>query len=793
MESSTVNFETLKELFKPYTKAVTLSACYNSQRAKTVKDKWSLIEEDIGASPGSKHLEQQINMLGWISRYGKLSGTNVSYKIGIKHKTGIGRLYPVNPNQGYVGITRSVRHYLAHDLYTDIDIENCHPVIMEQMFPVLTGKQSEAIRDWNINREQYFSEMKDVSQKIGGVPTDNGGKRPLTRDDCKKVAYTWMYGSNMKYCFEMFGLPPGGKIYEKCKALCDEMKLFRSRLSELFPETWSIIVPGEGKNEDASKASTMMQHLEGAVVRVIMDTATEQGIEIGDICHDGLFLRKNGKLLTEEEISILFPLAEKRVKQKTGFTIRLTVKKMEIPEFAKKLTEQNTIKEPENDLEAAELLYKLYPRWVTYDNTLHAFDDTTGMWTDDENIILSIISRYNRELGKFANMTKCTNGMFKKLKSLNVNNRFIEEMEQTSIGKILFKNGIYDFNTRTFTHEYDPNIYFHDCLKYNFPTAFSDEDMLYVKQKLFTDPLGETVGQYQLNSLARALAGYIDKHIFFCIGAKGDNGKSLLTIMLSSVLGGHFGTFAGENLNISKSTDDEAKRWRWAFLLRGKRIIMSNEVNMNANLDGVIIKKLSSGGDAIIGRGHGGNETSFAPTFTTFVFANDIPPIAPHDEAIDKRIRAIPYNISFVDREQVGLFEKRMDEGLKDKLSSDIYGLALIGLFISAYNVEKPFIPSEVSDFKKTRIGDSDENSPITLFLDQYEITGNPDDFVSSTTILEWNAKHKTGKSDKGFLILLKNRAEKMGKSISPYRTSKVRGWSGIRQISDNINDECQI
>jgi phage/plasmid-associated DNA primase len=366
-------------------------------------------------------------------------------------------------------------------------------------------------------------------------------------------------------------------------------------------------------------------------------------------------------------------------------------------------------------------------------------------------------------------------------------------MEQTSVGKILFKNGIYDFNTRTFTHEYDPNIYFHSSLKYNFPTAFSDEDMLYVKQKLFTDPLGDNVGQYLLQSLARALAGYIGKHIFFCIGAKGDNGKSLLILILQIVLGGLFGTFAGENLSISKSSDDEARRWRWAFLLRGKRIIMSSELNMNANADGVITKKLSSGGDAIIGRGHGGNETSFAPTFTTFVFANDIPPITPHDEALDKRIRAIPYNISFVDREPVGEFEKRKDEGLGDKLSSDRYGLALIGLLISAYIAETPATPSEVSEFKKIRIGDSDENSPVTLFLDEYEITGNPDDFVLSSTIVDWNSKHKTGKSDKGFLILLKNRAEKMGKSIAPYRTSKIRGWSGLKQISDNINDECQI
>ena len=57
-----------------------------------------------------------------------------------------------------------------------------------------------------------------------------------------------------------------------------------------------------------------------------------------------------------------------------------------------------------------------------------------------------------------------------------------------------------------------------------------------------------------------------------------------------------------ENLSISNSTNDEAQKMRWAFLLKNKRIILSNEVKKHVFLDGNSIKKISSGGDELIGR-----------------------------------------------------------------------------------------------------------------------------------------------------------------------------------------------
>ena len=43
------------------------------------------------------------------------------------------------------------------------------------------------------------------------------------------------------------------------------------------------------------------------------------------------------------------------------------------------------------DLEAAEKLYKLYPYFICCNNELYAFNDKMGMYTIDDNIIISII------------------------------------------------------------------------------------------------------------------------------------------------------------------------------------------------------------------------------------------------------------------------------------------------------------------------------------------------------------------------------------------------------------------
>ena len=74
---------------------------------------------------------------------------------------------------------------------------------------------------------------------------------------------------------------------------------------------------------------------------------------------------------------------------------------------------------------------------------------------------------------------------------------------------------------------------------------------------------------------------------------------------------------------------------RWALLLRFKRIIFSNEMKSSSELSGNMMKKVSSGGDELVGRTHNQEETPFVPHLLYFCMANDIPKITPFDNAIN--------------------------------------------------------------------------------------------------------------------------------------------------------------
>ena len=68
-------------------------------------------------------------------------------------------------------------------------------------------------------------------------------------------------------------------------------------------------------------------------------------------------------------------------------------------------------------------------------------------------------------------------------------NQFMTKMADTAKGKLLFTDGIYDFDSGKFTLGFDPNIVF--LRRINRPFSYEqDEDMIRkVEKSLFIDPL----------------------------------------------------------------------------------------------------------------------------------------------------------------------------------------------------------------------------------------------------------------------------------------------------------------
>ena len=173
-----------------------------------------------------------------------------------------------------------------------------------------------------------------------------------------------------------------------------------------------------------------------------------------------------------------------------------------------------------------------------------------------------------------------------------MDNDWLKKSQGSSLGKILFTNGYYDFNEKKFYDKFIQKYVFFGKIHHKFE-AFDEEDMKYmdsISQRLFYDTLGKEVGDYLIPNLARGLSGECMKRLIFAIGDT-NCGKGISTNAISYLIGDYFGSFNAKNLSYRESSQDEAQIMRWALLLRYKRIIVSNEMKADIVLNGNLFKK----------------------------------------------------------------------------------------------------------------------------------------------------------------------------------------------------------
>ena len=80
----------------------------------------------------------------------------------------VGRLYPKRGRSSVQGLKRDVRKALTHDNYTDIDIVNCHPVLLSQLFKK-HSLECPYLDKYIENREEHLEDtMQLISDTVDG-------------------------------------------------------------------------------------------------------------------------------------------------------------------------------------------------------------------------------------------------------------------------------------------------------------------------------------------------------------------------------------------------------------------------------------------------------------------------------------------------------------------------------------------------------------------------------------------------------------------------------------------------
>ena len=685
-----------------------------------------------------------------------------------------GRLYSGGSIQG---IPSTIRGFLMKDITIDIDMSNSFANIIRYVCKKHKISTPE-IEYYINNREECLSKFEN-------------------RQEGKQAYISSAYSDKFRDKINI----PEFKKFDK------EMKEIQKKII-MIEEYKNIVdtVPEDKENKVGSAFNRIIIYYENQILHHLVKFLTEKNIEICTLMFDGLLIYgnyyNNSNLL--EEISSYIE------RQIVGLNMKWTYKEhdniLKIPDDFdpnKEIIFDSFVK---NDLEASQVLYSLYPYWKYSEGELYVFDDLNGIWKTDRNTFNQIVSRFTNQLWvavknrsdnleaskvkSYGNTTFLFNQMLEKLKILCVDDNWISRSYSSSLGKLLFNNGYFDMKTNKFNVGFNKDIVFSGKINHDYKefTKTDEEYMESIKKRLFYDPLGKEVGDYFILNLSRGLAGDRMKRIFFGLGFS-NTGKSTITKALLNTCGDYIGIFDGNNLAYRTTSSDSASQNRWMMLLKDKRLIFSNEIKSTIPLNGNLIKVVSSGGDAVIGRNHRENEKMFYLSFLCVVFANDLPKIIPYDDAVNNRVRVISYEKIYSDNPKEN--ELKSDPNIDKEFETLIFQRCFIEIFFRQYsrwmNGEFRSEPVEVIQAKKDWIGD--EIGCLPVFQEEYEITDNINDYVLSGEIQEWIDEKKIGITMKKFGMEMKryiisNNLKNVRNDVKKVCGISKNVWIGIKYIS---------
>ena len=607
-------------------------------------------------------------------RKGRDNGNQVrvTYNFGSQYQSiQIGRLFPIH-RIGCEGFPKDIRACLYDKYYWDVDMENAQPVLLVALAKRL-GVTHSALEEYCLNRKQVLEEiMKDNN---------------YTRDDAKTLCLSVIFGGYR----DQHPLLP--KMFLELKNLAI---LVSKENEELFQIVKKDKDNKDKYNPEGSCLAVYIQNEERLILMEIDKCLSKRGRSMDAWIHDGGLVRK---LPNETQFPMsLLREVEQEVFEKTGYVITLAIKPM-AHTFVFKTND--TLLPPDvkvNDDYAAKTFANLAgPLLKKVNNVLYAFNTETGLWTEN---ILPLIHEFKEDLyfeQTVGSVYKINDygGMANKMDPmLKLTPNYVPESSldaETSIGKLLWKDGWYDFETDSFHQGFNPDLFFAGRINRPFPKKRDEEAIRFVHKVLFEDPYLEEQAEqrdfYKI-ALARALYGdYRAKRCYFTTG-RANCGRGLLTAALQMSFEGFVTQFSSEQLLYNpRSSSDPAKQMAWVIPFRDARIAIANEISMSEKfIDGNRLKGISSGGDQIQARLNFKDEQLYTIRATLFCLTNDIPSIKPAEEGLLNRICINELKKVYVkDPDPSNKYQAREDRTLKDKFNQDQFKDALFFILVDEW------------------------------------------------------------------------------------------------------------
>ena len=682
--------------------------------------------------------QRDLRMLGRYKR-GRKHGceAEVVYHLGSGcEELQIGRLY-AKDGQGIQAFPFDIRNPLCAKKYFDVDFDNCHYRLL-----------SHSCKEWNLKCEMIDKYIANREKELERVSSNLG---------VAKVAFISVaYGGQMSLYYDNFketGITPEGD-QTLLIAIRKEIEPVIAYLKWKYPIIHKLAIkkakekkpPG---NPDYTLLALMLQTEERKCLLALNEYLQKKGRSVDVLIHDGCYVRK----LPGEEVfpDDIINGVEEYVLQKTGYRLPVKVKPIK-HNYSPPTSDKSQILSPDiliDDRFAAEKFYSLAKEFLGKQNgVVYAFDRTDGLWKDD---VSPLVNQYwDKLVWKQYTLTGVNTidygGCVRHIDAmLRLVPNFVEEKSfdaKSAIGKLLFKNGIYDFNTRVFTKGFDPTIFFKGRINRDFSPVRDAELEAKIYKLLFVDPyLTDQLPQaaFYLTAIARAIYGdYNAKRCYITVG-RPNCGRGLLTLALTSAFQSFVSVFnPGCLLHARNTGEDNPKANSWLVPLVNKRIIIGNEIELSGRyIDGNRLKSLASGGDDVVARQNYENDTTFSIICTAFILLNDLPKIKPADEGLMNRIciNELRKTCKLAPADETEILE---DRTLKEKFLQQTWLDAFFWIVAdawSAFAATDRSAPKPLALIEDTKEWVESDTSIKSLLEQGYEITKKEEDFITSSEI----------------------------------------------------------
>jgi hypothetical protein len=256
-------------------------------------------------------------------------------------KLGFGRCYGTKGSMET--LERECRGTMCQEFYTDIDIVNCHPVLLCQFAQRKYQVEMPEVEKYCDNRSEYLSKIHE------------------SKEEAKKAVLKVFYN--------------GANDYPILAPMSVEIRNFIKKhlMNDAAYAELLTYVRKQDSNTYGSFLSHILQTEERRVMLSMRESFIKQGFSVDVLAYDGVMLRKNAREITSENLRN----AENEILQQTHYSIKLLIKPFESFDISvdqKEETEEIAPKVLKSDYERKKIMFEEKTFYYIPTNSLMTWD-----------------------------------------------------------------------------------------------------------------------------------------------------------------------------------------------------------------------------------------------------------------------------------------------------------------------------------------------------------------------------------------------------------------------------------